>query len=222
MPLRNVRVTVDERRSVTAICHEPEGRANGIVFVYAPGAGSNVDDPFGRYVSGKLASKGFTCLRTQFPYMEEKRRAPDRTAVLEKTWRAVIAEARALGEKVIVSGRSMGGRIASHVVARGERVNALTLFAYPLHSPAKPDAWRDAHLPSVTVTTLFCSGTRDGFATPDELQTVAKTMTRATVHLLNGADHGYSVLAASGRRREDVWAEAVGRMLSWLREERVT
>lgn len=112
----------------------------------------------------------------------------------------------------------MGGRIASHVVAQGEKVHALALFAYPLHAPAKPDVWRDAHLPSITISTLFCSGTRDAFATSDELQAVAAKMKRAQVHLLDGADHGYTTTAASGRKREDVWAEAVRAIRTWLAE----
>lgn len=222
MPTRRLQITVDEKRTVTAICVEPEGPSNGAAFVYAPGAGSNVHDPFGRYACDELAAKGFTCARFQFPYMEEKRRAPDRAVVLEKTWRAVIAEARALGDTLIVGGRSMGGRIASHVVAQGERIDALILFAYPLHAPAKPEQSRDAHLPSITVPTLFCSGTRDAFALPDELRTVTSKMKRATLHVLEGADHSYAAPAASGRQREDVWQEAVETALAWLKKERVT
>ena len=221
MSHREVRVIVDEKRSVTALVIEPDGAANGVVFVYAPGAGSNVHDPFGRFTCDALANQGFTGIRMQFPYMEEKRKAPDRTVVLEKTWRAVIAEVRTLGDKLVVGGRSMGGRIASHVVAEGEAVDGLVLYAYPLHAPAKPDVWRDAHLASIGVPTLFCSGTRDAFAAPDELQTVAKRMKRATVHVLDGADHGYAVLAASGRKRPDVWAEAVETTLAWLGKARI-
>ena len=221
MPTGTLHVRVDEKRAVSVAYIEPEGRGSGVVFVYAPGAGSNMHDPFGRYASGELAAHGLMCLRMQFPYMEEKRKAPDRTPVLEATWRAVIAEARALSDKLVVGGRSMGGRIASQVVAQGEAVDALALFAYPLHSPAKPDVWRDAHLPAITAPTLFCSGTRDAFASPEELQAVAKTMKRAAVHLLDGADHGYAVPAASGRKREDVWREAVEAGLTWLKEARV-
>jgi predicted alpha/beta-hydrolase family hydrolase len=116
----------------------------------------------------------------------------------------------------------MGGRIASHVVAQGEAVGALALYAYPLHSPAKPDVWRDAHLPQITVPTLFCSGTRDAFASPDELEAVAGKMKRTTIHLLDGADHGYGIPAASGRKREDVWREAVDATRGWLRRARLT
>lgn len=222
MASRDVNITVDEKRSVTAAVVEPDGAAKDVVFVYAPGAGSNVHDPFGRYACGVLTEEGFTCVRMQFPYMEEKRKAPDRTVVLEKTWRAVIGEARLLGSRLVVCGRSMGGRIASHVVAQGEAVDALALYAYPLHAPAKPDVWRDVHLPAISAPTLFCSGTRDSFAAPDELHSVASRMARATVHVLEGADHGYGTTAASGRKRQDVWQEAVETTLAWLRSVGLT
>jgi predicted alpha/beta-hydrolase family hydrolase len=221
MAEEQLQIAIDEKRTVTAIRSEPEGRTRHGLFVYAPGAGSNVHDPFGRYTCRRLAAEGITSFRFQFPYMEAKRRAPDRTAVLEATWRAVIEAVRVPGEKLIAGGRSMGGRIATQVVAQGERVDAVALFAYPLHSPAHPDQWRDAHLPSISVPTLFCSGTRDAFAAPDELRAVAAKMKSATVHLLDAADHGYAVLAASGRKREDIWTEAVDMMMDWLQKKRV-
>jgi len=221
MPVRKLTTTVDEKRAVTVFVVGPETRANGIAFAYAPGAGSNIHDPFGRFACDRLAARGFTALRFQFPYMEDKRKAPDRTVVLEKTWRAVISEARALGDRLVVGGRSMGGRIASHVVARGEAVDGLVLFAYPLHAPAKPDVWRDTDLSSIAVPTLFCSGTRDSFAAPDELRTVVQTMKRATLQVLDGADHGYAAPAVSGRKREDIWHEAMEGTFAWLKKAHV-
>ena len=110
----------------------------------------------------------------------------------------------------------MGGRIASQVVAQGVEATALALFAYPLHSPGKPSQWRDEHLPEINVPTLFCSGTRDTFATPEELETVAARIPDATVHILDGADHGFSVLKSSNRARQDVWDEAIEVMLQWI------
>jgi hypothetical protein len=185
-------------------------------FLYAPGAGSNVHDPFGRYACRALAERGISCVRFQFPYMEAKRRSPDRTAVLETTWRAVIDALRGDAGRLAVGGRSMGGRIATHVAAAGVDVDALLLFAYPLHAPSKPDRWRDAHLPSVAAPALFCSGTRDSFAKPEELRAVASRMPDAAVHVLDGADHGFAVPKSSGRTREDVWEQAVNLATEWL------
>ena len=198
---------------VTAIETPAEGNA-GWTFLYAPGAGSNVQDPFGRFACRELAARGVRCVRFQFPYQEAKRRGPDRPPVLEATWRAAIE--RFAGRRLVVGGRSMGGRIASQVVAEGAAVDALALFAYPLHPPGKPEQRRDGHLPRIAVPTLFCSGTGDAFASPDELREAAALVPRATVHLLEGADHGFAVRKASGRTREEVWAEAVEAMWEWL------
>ena len=99
-------------------------------------------------------------------------------------------------------------------------MDALALFAYPLHAPgtlSKGRAkWRDEHLPGLSVPTLFCSGTRDAFATPDELAQAASLASNPTVRLLQGADHGFATLKSSGRTREDVWTEAADRLLEWL------
>ena len=110
----------------------------------------------------------------------------------------------------------MGGRIASQVVAAGLRLDHLALFAYPLHPPGRPELARVAHLGSIQVPTLFCSGTRDAFATPEELQTAAAAVSGASVHILEGADHGFSVLKGSGRTRAGVWAEATEALLDSL------
>ena len=216
MPSEQIAVPVSAERTVSAIRTEPEGTPSGWLFVYAPGAGSNINDPFGAYVADRLATEGFTVVRFQFPYMENGRRRPDRTPVLEETWCRVLDAVRSPGLRLAVGGRSMGGRIASHVVAQGVEVDALALFAYPLRPPGNPDRRRDGHLPDIPVPTLFCSGTRDDFATPEELQVAASIVPRANVHLLDGANHGFSVLKSSGKTRQNIWAEAVDSMLAWL------
>ncbi len=194
-----------------------EGQDAGIVFIYAPGAGSNINDPFGVYLAPRLADAGIETWRFEFPYMASKRGAPDLPPVLEASWNDVIERARSeTGTRIVVGGRSMGGRIASQVVAAGTEVEALALFAYPLHPPGRPEQRRDAHLPLIACPALFASGTRDVYATPDELATAAALAPRATVHLLDGADHGFSMLKASGRRREDVWQEALDALLGLI------
>lgn len=214
MAQKRLRIAVQDGIAVSGIRTEP--REARWIFAYAPGAGSNIDDPFGRYLAAHLAEHGVTLVRFQFPYMEAGRRSPDRPALLEATWRAVIETLRERGIKLCVGGRSMGGRIASQVLAEGTKADALALFAYPLHPPGKPEQRRDAHLASVGARTLFCSGTRDAFATIEELGVAAAPMKCARVHALDGADHGFSVLKSSGRTREDVWAEAIGVCVRWL------
>ena len=208
-------VEIRDGVSVSVIHDEPVGDA-GWTFVYAPGAGSNIHDPFGAYCCRELASRGVSCIRMQFPYQEAGKKSPDRPDVLEGTWRAVIAALRPASGRLAVGGRSMGGRIASQVVVQGSAVDALALFAYPLHPPGRPERARDAHLPALVVPVLFCSGTNDAFASPDELRTAAEKTLHATIRLMEAADHGFNAPKASGRTSADVWVEAVEAMWEWL------
>lgn len=217
MPDSDLRVEVIPGTSVSAVRAAPRGAVTAWTLVYAPGAGANIDDPFGLCLADVLAARGVSVVRFQFPYMEAHRRSPDRTPVLEATWRAVIEAVRVPDGKLCVGGRSMGGRIASQVVAGRAPVDALALFAYPLHPPGLPDQRRDVHLPSIRVRTLFCSGTRDAFAAPDELREAAARVRRSKVHLLEGADHSFAPARASGRTRADVFAEAAAALARWLR-----
>jgi uncharacterized protein len=209
---------------VTVLDTSPEGEPAGWTFVYAPGAGSNVHDPFGTFACRELAGRGLRCVRFQFPYQEAHRKAPDRNPVLEATWRAVIEAIHPSGgqalsltdQRLVVGGRSMGGRIASQVIAQGIAADALVLFAYPLHPPGRPDRRRDAHLSAIGIPTLFCSGDADAFATPEELAEAAAHVANARLHLLEGADHGFAARKASGRTKDDVWREAVDAMWAWL------
>jgi uncharacterized protein len=211
-----VKVNVRSGVEVTAIRAAPKGDA-GWTFVYAPGAGSNVNDPFGKHLCDALAARGVTSVRFQFPYQEAGRSGPDRPDVLEATWRAVIDAARAGGGKLAVGGRSMGGRIASMVVADGTKADALALFAYPLHPPGRPEKARDEHLPAIKARTLFVSGTNDAFASPQELRVAASKVKRSTVHLLDAADHGFNVKKSSGRTKAELYEEAAGAMIKWLK-----
>lgn len=203
--------------TVTAIQTLPEATTSaGWLFIYAPGAGSNINDPFGSHASRVLAAQGFSVVRFQFPYQETRKRRPDSPAVLEATWQRIIDTFRPAEGKLVIGGRSMGGRIASQVVAKGVEVDALALFAYPLHPPADPARTRDQHLPALQLPTLFCSGTRDAFGTPEELAQATSLGPRSMLHLLEGADHGFSVPKASGRTRQDVWDEAIEAFVGWL------
>jgi hypothetical protein len=212
---QSLKIEVAGAGSVSLVRSVPVGQAR-LRFIYAPGAGSNLDDPFGNYCAERLPGEGIECWRFQFPYMEAKRRAPDRRPVLEATWSSVIQAAADSDLPVVVGGRSMGGRIASQVVAQGTHAAALVLFAYPLHPPGRPERRRDQHLESITIPTLLCSGTRDTFASPEELEAARSLFPDASLTLLAGADHGFSTLKSSGRDRDDVWAEAVQALLDFV------
>ncbi len=212
------RLTIDVpgKGTVSAVSTEAEVTPNGWVFVYAPGAGARLDDGFGVYASRRLSEASIATVRFQFPYMEAGKRRPDRNDVLEATWTAVLEQVRDDGLRIVAGGRSMGGRIASQVAANQKGIDALALFAYPLRPPYNRSQRRDLHFPDIECPTLFCSGTRDTFATPEELSVAIAAVGGANVKLLEGADHGFNTLKSSGRTREQVWEEAVAEMIRWL------
>jgi uncharacterized protein len=129
-----------------------------------------------------------------FPYRKAGRRAPDRPPVLlasvEEEAAALVEAAHVRLNRLVLGGRSMGGRICSMAVADGLPAAALVLICYPLHPPGKPDNLRVEHLPRLTVPCLFISGTRDPFGTPEELSTWTATIPGPVTHeWIEGAGH---------------------------------
>jgi predicted alpha/beta-hydrolase family hydrolase len=126
-----------------------------------------------------------------FPYRKAGRRAPDRAPVLLAAVREEAAPLAARTARLVLGGRSMGGRMCSMVVADGLPAAGLALVSYPLHPPGKPEKARTAHFPDLHVPCLFVSGTRDTFGRPDELEAaVAAIPGPVTLHLIEGGDHG--------------------------------
>ncbi|MGH2595772.1 MAG: alpha/beta hydrolase family protein [Actinomycetota bacterium] len=173
--------------------------------VVAHGAGSGMDHPFLVGFTRAMNDLGFATLRFNFVYIENGRRAPDPAPFLEETWRAAFAAAsdRAKSEPVWAGGKSLGGRIASMVVANGMPATGLVFLGYPLHPPGKPERIRDEHLYRIEIPMLFLEGTRDPFATPELLQgVIAKLGKRASLVSIEGGDHSFNVRSAKRDARE--------------------
>ena len=195
-----------------------EGRS---VLVLGHGAGGTRRQRALVRLAEALAATRRRVVLYNFLYTERGRGRPDPPDVLEATTRAVGAHARAaLGaERLVLGGRSMGGRIASQVVAAGAPAHGLVFLAYPLHPPGQPDRLRDRHLPLIAAPMLFVQGTRDTFAQPDLLDAVvARLGSGARLHRVEGGDHSFKVLKRSGRTAEEVDAEIVGAIRGWLDE----
>lgn len=177
----------------------------GATLVLAHGAGAGQSSPFMvRFATG-LASRGLDVLTFNFLYTEQRRRVPDRTGKLEACYRAAIAAARGVpalsGNVIYIGGKSMGGRIASHVAAgeSAESLSGLIFLGYPLHPPGKPDQLRAAHLAKIRAPMLFIQGARDPFGTPDELRPILdRLQAPVTLHVVENGDHS---LAPPKRRR---------------------
>jgi hypothetical protein len=189
------------------------------VVVLGHGAGGSRRNPMLVALAESLAESGRAALVYNFPYAEARSRRPDPPAVLEAATRAAAALAlEATGARRIVhGGRSMGGRIASLVVAAGERCDGLAFLGYPLHPPGQFEKRREAHLPRIGAPMLFVQGDRDAFAREDLLLALLSRLgPMATLHRVAHADHSFGVLKRSGRTPADVLLEVRSALLGWL------
>ena len=173
-----------------------------------------------------LSAAGFPVMRFHYAYAqrmldEGKRRPPDRRPLLEAVHRQAAATLRARfpGRRLLLAGKSMGGRMSSHLVAAGEPADGLVFFGYPLHPPKRPDRLRSDHFGDLEVPALFLQGTRDALC---DLDLLRDALTRyagpAHLHVVEGADHGFAVLKRSGRTADEVRSELVSEVVSWEAE----
>lgn len=172
-------------------------------------------------VARGLAERGIATLRYQFPYMEGKSRRPDPPALCHATVRAAVAEAARLAPDLplIAGGRSFGGRMTSQAQARAPlvRVQGLAFLAFPLHPAGRPGTDRAVHLQDVGIPMLFIQGTRDELADLSLLRPVVERLgSRATLHVLEDADHSFHVPARSGRKDSEVREDALDAVCAWL------
>lgn len=160
--------------------------------VLFPGAGSSSEHP--ALVAIERALDPLPVGRFDFPYRKAGKKFPDKTEVLVA---CVVEEVHSFARKVgcvttdlVIGGRSMGGRMCSMAIAEGLQVAGLVCIGYPLHPPKKPEQLRTAHLPQVTAPSLFVSGTKDEFATPDELRRELLTMPSVPrIEFIDGGRH---------------------------------
>jgi predicted alpha/beta-hydrolase family hydrolase len=173
--------------------------------VLAHGAGAGQTSSFMVRVATGLAHRGLSTATFDFAYMAGGRKVPDRTPVLESTWREAIATARQQfkGLSLFIGGKSMGGRIASHIASQGGAtpLAGLIFLGYPLHPPGRPDQRRDAHLAGITEPMLFVQGSRDAFGTAGEIRQLLRTLPHATLEEVEGGDHSFKV--PGGVNRQD-------------------
>lgn len=203
----------DEGGTTSATLVEPRGAR--ALFVLAHGAGTTRTHESLVLLQDALAAEKVATLAFNFPYSDgRKRRPPDPMPRLERSFRGALAFARGRRRRpLLAGGRSMGGRVATHLAAQGERLDGLVLLGYPLHPAGQPAKLRREHLALVRCRSLFISGTRDALATRDLLEDAVGTMKRARLVWLEGADHG---LDGRGRTRADVAALVARTIAEWL------
>lgn len=173
---------------------------------------------FMSFVADGLAGAGVAVCRFNFPYQEKGRKTPDRQPLLEESYAAVVEEVgRQWDGPLALGGKSMGGRIASHLAASGQLMDGLVFFGYPLHPPGRPERLRDQHLHDVKVPMLFIEGTRDPFCPLDTLDEVRSDLQAPSeVAIIDDGDHSFKVRKSSGRSIQDAWGEVIAAASGWL------
>jgi predicted alpha/beta-hydrolase family hydrolase len=221
----------DPDTTVAAALYPAEGeRPLDALFVFAHGAGAGHFHPFMSSYASALAARGITVVTFNFPYMEKRRKTPDRAPVLEDAFRRAIAGAVAhrhvKASSLFIGGKSMGGRIATHLGANldqwpeAPKPSGVIAFGYPLAPPrSKRTGDRVTHLKMLAVPTLIVQGTRDPFGGPDEIsEAIADAVPKPPIEIMTveGGDHSFAVLKSSGRDQNQVHGEIQDAVANWI------
>lgn len=223
MKSKRVTITVSEKESVSAILTVPDRFESKTAVIVAHGAGNDMNNPLLVSFCEHLAGAGYLAVRFNFPYKEHGRKAPDRPDVLEETWRQVFHFVRDKSgyplRKIFTAGKSMGGRMASQMLAKGTLTSDGMIFlGYPLHPAGNKEKLRDAHLPLITTPMLFFAGTRDSLCDLDLLKIVLKRLgPRAELEIIEGGDHSFNVPKSSGLTSGEVYENIAERSIQWMR-----
>jgi predicted alpha/beta-hydrolase family hydrolase len=184
----------------------------------AHGAGAGQNSPFMVRAGRAFAARQVAAATFDFPYMTARRKVPDRAPALEAAWRQAVSAGRSRFGSLpfFIGGKSMGGRIASHIAAQGGAGNlaGVVFFGYPLHPPAKPQQRRDVHLPQIAEPLLFIQGSRDPFGTADEIRALLPSLRLATLHEVVGGDHSLKAPARKGGG--DAVEDALDAAAAWI------
>ena len=191
------------------------------LLVLAHGAGAGMRHAFMEGIAHALAGEGVASWRWEFPYMRDGSRRPDRPPVALPAVRAAVERGRELAPElpVFAGGKSFGGRMTTQADAEEALpVEGIVLLGFPLHPAGRPATERADHLSSGSTPLLFLQGDRDALAGLDLLRPVMSGLgERATLHVVEGADHGFHVLKRSGRTDADVLRELASTAADWMR-----
>jgi uncharacterized protein len=218
-------VKINDKEEVTALLY-PATKKNraGLTVLLGHGAGANQTSGFMRMFANGLTARGLDVMTFNFVYMEQGRSVPDQKGKLEACFRAVIEAAlkhkKLKNNRLIVGGKSMGGRIASQVIAADDvaEVAGLVFLGYPLHPPGNPAKLRVEHLEHVGKPMLFVQGTRDALGTPEEIQPYIKNLRPAAkIYAIEGGDHSFKAPKKFGLPQEEIYTAAMDEIERWAR-----
>jgi predicted alpha/beta-hydrolase family hydrolase len=222
------RIEIAPSQVITALAYPAAGDAKACL-ILAHGAGGTQASPFMVQLAAALAARDIATVTFNFLYSENRRRLPDRNDKLEACYRKVVQAYREgslgprLGGPLIIGGKSMGGRIASQILAAGAPevgdVKGLILLGYPLHPPARPEMLRAKHLPDIRVPILIMQGEKDAFGTPEELRPFLREI-QAPVELcvVEGGDHSFKLPKSAGRTPAEVHDFVLAAISRWVEQ----
>lgn len=221
---KRVSIPVGEKELVSGVItlleKYDDKRGTGIIISH--GAGNDMENPLIVFLAQGLAEAGHLTLRFNFPYREMGRKAPDPQHKLVFTWQCVHRflreESGYKTDKIIATGKSMGGRVASQMVAEGLLpVDRLVFFGYPLHPPGKKEKPRDAHLYQIKIPMLFFAGTRDPFC---DLATMKEVLGRLDaswdMETIDGGDHSFDLPKSAETSQQEVYDRILSKTIEWL------
>jgi predicted alpha/beta-hydrolase family hydrolase len=190
---------------------------NGRGVLLAHGAGAGQDHEFMVTLRNALAAGGLTVMTFNYAYTEAGRKAPDKAAKLLDVHRAAADRLRAYCDNVVLGGKSMGGRVGSHLAGdEGWPAAALVYYGYPLVPLGKQEPRDTTHLTRITVPQLFFAGTRDRLSPPAMIEPLARKLPKAEVHVVEGGDHSFKVPKAYGVAHRDIIEQLAGETANWL------
>lgn len=212
--------------TLSAVLDHPDGAARESAILLAHGAGFHLGSPWMEALAHGLVARGFPVLRFNYPYRERalregRQRPPDRTPRLEEAHADALAELERLGvgRRILLAGKSLGGRMSTHLAAKGGTCAGLVLFGYPLHPPKRTRKPRSEHFAAIAQPALFLQGTRDELADLELLRECLKRYGgRVTLEVIEGADHGFAVPKRMGRSADEVREGLVEVVDRWERE----
>lgn len=221
MNTEEVSIALKDGGRVSGILALPDRSEQDKGVIFAHGAGNDMNQPLIVFLAESLAYKGFPTLRFNFPYRERGRSRPDSPDVLREAWLGAHRFLSDLSEspaRIIAAGKSMGGRIASHLVAEEKlRVDGLVFLGYPLHAPGRTNSPRDAHLYGIKTPMLFFAGTKDSLCDLGLLRTVLEGLIAPwELAVIEGGDHSFNVPKTLSIPQEDIHDTILGKLLEWL------
>jgi predicted alpha/beta-hydrolase family hydrolase len=223
MSIESRKLKVDAKLEFLSVWAIPENyeTTTGRAIILAHGAGNDMHSSFVSHFHHAFAEAGLLSIKFNFPYTDAGRKVPDRMELLENTWRAVIkavrTDSKLAPKHLFLAGKSMGGRVASHVVAQGEPCDGLIFLGYPLHPAKQTEKLRIDHWSNIHCPTLFVEGARDSLCDLELLKAKLPLIPGpTTLYIVEGGDHSFKVPKSLGKEQDAVFANISHDIIAWL------